>query len=213
MLKHPAESSKYPLEEAPKSSGKRKQRNLLNIRAIEREVAKQESAESRRLLHRADWEDPSDVAAYRSAEYVREREQLLHRLVPDRRCPGMCKRRIMQSRSWVISKDGKRAICRSCHFRMLMAAEPNVKNLPDRIFTRSNRYHIDGATLRQARETAGLSVGEFARRCGWSRPYQSHMERHVATSEKEMTVAVDKAQKILEVLRSRKVTTDDILEE
>lgn len=41
----------------------------------------------------------------------------------------------------------------------------------------SQRFGVNGPRLRQLRERRGLSMREFASRCGWSHAWQGRMER------------------------------------
>lgn len=83
---------------------------------------------------------------------------------------------------------------------------PNVmKFVPDRLFVPC-RFAVDGPALRQAREMAGMSVKECASYIGVTRSYLSKCEEYTG-----FTVTAEVAKKVLEVLRRKRVSTDDDL--
>lgn len=112
-----------------------------------------------------DW----DRSSFRIAGRQKARRELLDSLAPDRRCPTCLEVR-PNPRSWVVTRDGKFAVCRSCHQRV-------GGRLSDEVVVRRRTIcELDGPALRRAR---GTSLREFARRVGLSPGSLSRLETKV----------------------------------
>ena len=159
----------------------------------------------RELGRKCDWDDPDDRNLYLRDERFKSRAATLDALVPTRTCPH-CRVLKLASKSWVIDKARKRAVCRSC-FWIAFGKLPNetVQDVNVCIFSNEEtRYDISGIALKTARTIADVSMAEFARRAGWSRPYQMRLERGEVKS-----VNQDVAKTILQVLREAGLVTID----
>lgn len=171
-----------------------------NLSVILEEIAKAEAAYLADCNRKCDWDDPVDVRAYRQEERSRIRNEILDRVIPTRKCP-CCSQLKLESSSWVISANCKKAICRSCYFRKWPV---KTVNSPERLFVEERRFAVDGLTVKKLREAIGVSNREFARRAGWSRTYQGRLEKG-----EFRTVSNDTASTILKVFEELGITTRD----
>ena len=164
--------------------------------------------EHQRLLNRrCDWDDPSDVAEYRKEERRDERREILDRLVPSRFCPE-CDDIKPGLRQWVIAADQSAAICRSCHQRRF-GVKGVIVNLQIRLLgDRFVRYEIKPDMIRKARARTGLSIREFARQAGWSKSYQTKIEKLDGGVQ---TLSVDSVRVLFTVLRENGVIPQDVI--
>ncbi len=124
---------------------------------------------------KCDWEDPLDVAVYRSIKAQEDRRRIIQGITADMSCPE-CEEKVYMLSQWVLSRDQKNTICRSCHSRLLnnpIPKKPIVHTIS--IFTKEIRFEIDAMLFAAAR--AGVaSQREFSRLAGWTRAYQRRLE-------------------------------------
>lgn len=52
------------------------------------------------------------------------------------------------------------------------------------------RYAVDGTALRSAREVIGLTIAQFAERCGWSTQYHWRIENNYYETLSEATASI-----------------------
>ncbi len=158
-----------------------------------------EDHEKRRALNKCEWYDPRDKSAYLSSLRLAEKEKQIPK---DKVCPA-CGSVIVSPRSWVISKDKKRACCRSCYFSgVLKGGDKEIS--PRKIFTNVEiRVKIDGYQLKALRDAKGLKLAAFARVAGWTTTYQYKLETQVKT------VKLETAETIIETLERFGVATLD----
>ena len=149
---------------------------------------------------KCDWSDPNDIAEYRREERMKERNEVLDRIVKTRKCP-VCQQLKLDPSSWVISANCRKAICRSCYFRKWPV---RTVNSPERIFVEERRFAVDGKVIRRLREGIGCSNREFSRRAGWGRTYQTSIEKGEVR-----TVSNETAEVILKVFEELGITTRD----
>lgn len=144
---------------------------------------------------KCDWGDPTDVLFYLAELRHTERNRVLDSLVPKRICPS-CGAVKCLSKSWVVSKDKKRAICRSCYMRKVPCKDlDETSKIPHSIFGEAEiRYKFDGTKFALARVYAEISAREFASFAGWSQSYQYKLE-----SGKVASVNAETAETIMEV--------------
>lgn len=158
----------------------------------------------RELAEKCDWDDPEDVAVYRSSVRSKDRAKILDLLVPSRACP-YCFKVHTSSKAWVINKKHTVACCRSCY----------SGNLPDKqdiilLFTLPViRLEFDYNLFFEMRARSGLSQSRFAELAGWSQQYQNKLENGYVK-----TIDIEKAEMILQVFKEagHKVTQmgDDV---
>jgi DNA-binding XRE family transcriptional regulator len=179
-----------------------------DAKSILDEAKRIEQYEERRRSRKCDWKDLADVAEYRKDQRYEEREKIILSVAPDRKCPS-CSRLVMELSRWVVSKSEKSACCRSCWDRNKKSqAIEKPKQFSRLIFRPDIRCSIDRLAFLAAREEAGLTQSEFARRAGWSRSYQRKIEDGIVA-----TVTVDTAETILVVLSEAKLDTPDYVTE
>lgn len=146
-------------------------------------------------VRKCEWENPVDVAAWRSSVGLKDRIRILDSVVPNRVCG--CGRMVLSPRSWVIKKDGSGAQCRSCYYSCeeWIDAGVNVEVLDTSIIgDLVPRYEIKGAVICEVRRRCGVSCVKFAERCGWGTSYQRKLE-----CGKFKTVSADTAEILLRV--------------
>ena len=144
---------------------------------------------------RCDWADATDVAFYVQDMRSEERKRVLDELVPKRICP-YCSNLKINSKSWVVSKDKKKAMCRGCFMRKVPDRKLVASSRVDlQIFTPQLRYRVDGHKIMLARSRADVSAYEFASHAGWASSYQYKLEDGTVR-----TVSAESAETILEVL-------------
>jgi len=136
---------------------------------------------------------------------LKERIEILDRIVPERICPK-CNFRKTSSRFWVINKSKNKAICKLCYKKIKPDAQLEEACLiPVRLFTGQEvRYTIDPMSLTHARTKVGLKVDEFANEAGWSASYQYQLE-----SGKYRTISEQCSEDILRVLLNYGYFTED----
>ena len=174
----------------------------LRLQDYQRKVAQYE----KELGRKCDWEIPEDVALHKHEMRFSERVDLLNLLVPNRVCP-VCETLRISPRSWVIKKDKKLAICRSCFQRNIPDKKVVKMEISRTLFSNiSYRFGIDAFGLQAAREEADSSEWEFARRMGWSHSYQCKIE-----SGEVKTVDLVTAEAILGVFREHGFILKDCL--
>lgn len=116
------------------------------------------------------------------------------------RCLG-CKQVKTDPRSWIISKDKTKAVCRSCFAarRWSDFKKYNSKILEIKLFENEiRRYRYDPLILCRMRETLKLSVEQFAAIAGWSSIYQYKLE-----SGFYETISQSKKDELCEVFRRK----------
>lgn len=146
-------------------------------RKILTNIEQQERLFRERIGSKADWSDPEDVAAYAQMQRSEARKDVLDKLTPDRTC-RCCGHQKFASRSWVVSKDGKDCVCRSCFMKAAylgpLCAEGTVA---ERIILGMDiRFRFDGQAINSARKATGLSLRAFAEMCGWTESWQRQLE-------------------------------------
>jgi len=156
---------------------------------------------------KCDWEDVDDVKEYHRYERQKKREAVLNRLVKNRVCP-CCKSVRLSPRSWVVSKDEKKAVCRSCfHSGVADKKDGGGAGVKRNLFGDTTvRYAFDGFELSCVREAIGVSAAVFARRAGWKAVYQWKLE-----SGKVKSVTLETAEVLLETIESFGFRTLDCL--
>lgn len=148
-------------------------------------------------LPSTNWDDPEDVAEYRRKQRQVFREQ---HIPHDRKCPS-CGLVVANLRSWVLSAG--KPICRSCFHSN--SKKKGRSRVDAKIFSDPElRFPVNRAALISARQIAGLSKSEFAKKAGWSRSWQQKLENGSAKTVSEETVDV-----IMEVLSEHGVSTLD----
>ena len=136
---------------------------------------------------KCDWEDPEDVAFYKSRARQDRRVAILDKYALDRLCPN-CFKHLPINRQWVVRSTG--VICISC-FKVRDSFNPNKP-----VFVNPQvRFDIDGLSLLKTREYIGLSRRRFAYLCGWGYSYQATLE-----SGHLVTVCEESARTMLKVL-------------
>lgn len=160
---------------------------------------KADAAHQRHTERKCDWDDPTDVALYRSELRGEDRQSLLDALVPDRYCP-LCQQLFIESRQWVLSKNRTKAMCRSCYQTRLHGEGSYSLD----IFSNPElRYTVDGKKLVESRQALGVSQRKFAEKAGWSHGYQHKLE-----SGPIRTVSAAAADTVIEVLQYFKAQQD-----
>jgi len=161
---------------------------------------------------KCDWQDPEDVAFYKHERRLNERIEVLSKIAPSRVCPG-CGEFRASHRSWVISLDGKKALCRSCFSRAVYKSTTGLQIASQAVVCRKEifpvrelRYCIDPFYLCQIREELGISRKEFATRCGWHVSYQRKLESGIIK-----TVGLDNAEVLLQAIQELGGETQDLL--
>lgn len=138
----------------------------------------------RELGRKCDWDDPSDVAEHRADSRAKDRLAILDRLVKDRICPNCGRGPLTDSQQWAVNYKKMMAVCRSCVGKTkTLPSEADLKSLFGPVV---KRYPLDGSVLLKLREGIGLTQREFARRAGWSAPFQCQLEigeYHTVTEE------------------------------
>jgi len=176
---------------------------FIAARHVLEDQQRKEAAHQRLVLNKADWDDPADIAAYKSQQSAARRAAILGHLVPNRRCPE-CQAICPYSRQWVINKSASYAICRSCYHKGVAAkavierAIPTDDDLTDIFSAPEVRWPLSrrGSTLAELRSLAGFSQRTFAERCGWSAVYQ-----HTLENGSVRTVSDSVRQKIIDALK------------
>lgn len=104
------------------------------------------------------------------------RKGRLQRLPRDMVCPR-CEKPKLDTRSWVIRADGL-VICRSCNYELNFLKGRGMESKFDKSFTaiHCTRYTINGAALREARISIGISMRGLAKECKWGTTYQNELE-------------------------------------
>lgn len=158
-------------------------------------------------MTKCDWKDCGDKAFYRKIQSVRLRREVIKDKYPDFRCPS-CKEIIIEPRRWVIRiyKSHIDCICKSCFQRFKAIPVPlEIEKVysVDEVFLLIPRFKVRGNILSVIREKAGVSKAEFARRCGWSRSYQTKLENGEYNSMSEETKRI-----IVEELKKLKLVTE-----
>lgn len=176
-------------------------------RPIEAEVLEANRLAEERLAReeavKCDWDDPMDRSLYRRQDRMDKRVEIIERIAPTGCCPG-CNKKIFSMRSWVVSKKKDKVLCRECHHGVW--PEP-VKLKIQRVFGDLEvRVQMEGWDVFGAREACGLTQGQMAKACGWSRSYQSKLE-----SGKVKSVTLESAEVILQVLQEFGIQTGDVL--
>ena len=177
---------------------------FVQARIINEDLARADAAKKRDDERACDWGDPDDVLFYKSQRQLAEKKALLSKLVPDYKCPK-CAGLVVMLRSWVISKDKSRALCRSCFDRIRCNAPvitPMELNVT--VFRPLERWAFDADAFVTARRAVNVSQNEFARLVGWTRSYQRKLEGGTVVSCSRET-----RETILKVFEKLKITTRD----
>lgn len=146
----------------------------------------------------ADWDDPEDVALYRSELRIQKRTAIINEKAPDGCCP-VCKQKT-HIRSWVIKRGGSEVVCRSCFHAGMTPERVDINS----IFAEPQvRYRLDYRAFTQSRKSLGISGRKFARLAGWSQSYQSKLE-----SGSIETVSEDTADTIVTVIREVQMSSE-----
>ena len=177
-----------------------------DAKAILAGEAKARAELEKELARKCDWDDAEDVQLHRSEERMRERLALLEKLVPKRICVRCGSGPFPDSRSWVINKSKKVAVCRRCF--STPPARLVVLDFTKLFGDAEVRYPLDGRVLVRMRESMGLTQSKFAELAGWSRVYQHKLEGDCVH-----TVSSEVAEVIVQVLRemsSKDVNKDDL---
>jgi hypothetical protein len=169
---------------------------LIGIEIAERQFKREQ-------FKKCDWDDPEDVASYRKQTNIEWRNKFLDKKYPDRRCP-CCGRIVLQTNRWVIDKNKRKGMCKSCFKRLANNKVPDTVQLFDHKLFAPERYSFDPQLLLQARELTGLSVREFSRIAGWGRTYQQKLENGEIKA-----ISVETANVLICVLNDNKITTLD----
>jgi len=105
------------------------------------------------------------------------------------KCPR-CRCVKMNPSSWIVSKDKKKVLCRSC-FRSYGWKTQVVKSRLSKIKLFSQeikRYKMNALGLCRLREQLNLTVEQFAEKIGWSIPYQYKLEDGTFSTISEKTM-------------------------
>ena len=92
--------------------------------------------------------------------------------------------------SWIISKDKKKVLCRSC-FRSYGWKTQLIKSRLSKIELFSQeirRYKLNSLVICRIREQLNLNVEQFAEKIGWSIPYQYKLEDGTFSTISEKTM-------------------------
>lgn len=179
----------------------------MNEFKLAREILSQEDRIQLQIAKQAaikcSWEDPLDVAEYMKDYNMKERMEIISRIHPTLECPT-CKTKIEESYKWIVSKDKKKALCKSCHQYLTYnkIESPDDQKSADDLFQEApKRFVFDSHLFVKVRCHLGISAGKFAELCGWSRQYQSKLEdgEFFTISEEKRDVI----QKVLEKLSTK----------
>ncbi len=118
------------------------------------------------------WEIPEDVAAYKRDGRIKQRAELLDKLVPNRICPT-CRKMKINPRQWVLCTLV--AVCRSCYHSM--GGEMLEVDFSLAVMEREVRYKIECYEISRIRQLVGLSKNKLGKQMGWSGGYQSQLEK------------------------------------
>ncbi len=151
-------------------------------------VAMAEAEKKRRDATACSWEDPLDVAFYRSQKNRAEREALIKKINPKFICP-VCVTPEFNIQAWVVSNDRNKTMCRSCWNKLQKQMARGKKIIQQRLFTEVKRYEMDFGLLVEIRKSIPCSGREFARLAGWSHTYQKQIEEGGIKTVSEETMS------------------------
>lgn len=110
------------------------------------------------------------------ADYYKEKARSDREKKLPRVCPR-CEKSFLDTRSWVIRAD-KLVVCRGCNYQINLRKGIRMEAAFDKAFTSVHitRFTINGAALRDARRSIGVSMKGIADRCGWNLSYINELE-------------------------------------
>lgn len=170
-------------------------------------LAQAEAEKARHDKELCSWEDPSDVAFYRSEKKQRERERMIRRVSPKMNCP-MCKEVEPNIRQWIVSRDRSRTMCRKCFYKLQHNPPPSGKiktMLP--LAKHEPRFIVDDELLTDLIDKTGISSRHFARLAGWSASYQQKLENGSINSVSEENLGI-----LVKVFEKLGIQFDQLLE-